>query len=205
MADSELKDTLLLMVREHGFEQVQQYLSEIGLSEHSLNGHDQRTEPADGVAVKPSRKRRPKPTASQYVAKMEIAPENESPVSELAGRFDAKSFLPSFGDVIDFCQCYGMDEPASRSRANAIPRVFKLIVSLEAHEIRGIIEQGLFSGPSRLGPIADAIRRNGRAVAATKAEHSLSSRPLADGMDAPYDLMHDRAAEEVAPEHSPSG
>ena len=176
MTQSELKDALLLMIREHGFEQVRQNLSEIERSGHSL-GHDHRTERTDRVAVKSSRKRRLKPTASQYLAKIEIAPEKESSVSELARRFDAKSFLPSFGDVTAFCQSYEIDEPASRTRANAIPRVFKLIASLEADEIREIIDEGLFSGPSRLGPIADAIRRNGRAVAASRARHSLSSSP----------------------------
>lgn len=203
MTLSELKDALLLMIREHGFEQVQRNLSEIGLSEHSL-GHDNKTDRTDRVAVSPSRKRRLKPTASQYVAKMEIAPEKESSITELAGRFDAKSFLPSFGDVTAFCQSHGINEPASRTRANAIPRVFKLIMSLEADEIRGIIDEGLFSGPSRLGPIADAIRRNGRAVAATKARRSLPSHQLADGMDALYDLEQGEAVEEDAAEHSPS-
>ena len=205
MTQSELKDALLSMVREHGFEQVHQYLGEIESSEHNLDALDQGTKLADGVPVRPSRKRRPKPTAPQYVAKMEISLDKEPLVSELAGRFEIKSFLPAFGDVADFCQCYGINEPASRSRPNAIPRVFRLIVSLETDEIQRIVDEGLFSGPSRLGPIADAIRRNGRAVTATKAKHILSSRPLVDGMDTHYDLMHRRATGEVAPEHSPSG
>ena len=176
MTQSELKDALLLMVREYGFDQIQQHLNEIGLAEPSLSGHDLRTESADRVAVRSPRKTRSRLTAPQYVAKMEIASHKGLLVSELAGRFEAKSFLPTFGDVADFCQCYGISEPASRSRANAIPRVFKLIVSLETEEIQRIIDEGLFSGPSRLGPIADAIRRNGRAITATKATHSLSPR-----------------------------
>ena len=53
MTKSELKDALLLMIREHGFEQVQQKLSEIGLSERNLGGHEQRSEPADGIALTP--------------------------------------------------------------------------------------------------------------------------------------------------------
>ena len=204
MTQSELKDALLLMVREHGFEHIQQYLSEIGLAEHGLRDHELKTKSNDRVAVKPPRKTRPRPTAPQYVAKMEIASHKGSLVSELAGRFEAKSFLPTFGDVADFCQCYGISEPASRSRANAIPRVFKLIVSLETDEIQRIIDEGLFSGPSRLGPIADAIRRNGRAITATRATRSLSPRPLADGMDANYGLEHSGTADEVVPERSPS-
>ena len=84
-------------------------------------------------------------------------------VVELAGRFQDKSFLPTFGDIANFCHFYQIDKPASKSRASAIPRVFKFIASMEADDVRIILDQGMFSGPSRLGPIADAIRRNGRA------------------------------------------
>ena len=115
-------------------------------------------------AAKPTRRRRSTPTATRYVAKMDVAPDKTPLVSELAARFDAKSFLPSFGDIRTFCDVYGVDVPASRGRASAIPRVFKRISSMEVASLRRIIDEGHFSGPSRLGPISDAIRRNGRAV-----------------------------------------
>ena len=172
MTQRKLKDALRSMVREHGFEQVGQYLDEIARSEHNLDSPDRKAGPSDKVASKHARKPRPKPTASQYVAKMEVSPEKRPSVSELSRRFEAKSFLPTFGDIINFCQSYGVDGPTSRSRATAIPRVFKLVVSLEADEIQRIIDEGLFSGPSRLRPISDAIRRSGRVVAAAKTEGS---------------------------------
>ncbi len=168
----DLRETLLSMVRRHGLEQVEKQLKEIGLSEHCVTSPAHRMGPTDRRPVKHSRRRRPKPTASQYVAKMELSPEKGASVSELAGRFEAKCFLPTLGDIAAFCQSYDIDQPASKSRANAVPRVFKLLASLEVVEIHRIIEHGLFSGPSRLGPIADAIRRNGRATATAKARNS---------------------------------
>ena len=166
MSRSDLKDALLSIVTRHGLEKVRQCLSEMESSERNLDHPHQGSEPADAVPVRRSRKRRPKPTASQYVAKMELSPEKAKSVIELARRFDTKSFLPSFvGDIVGFCERYGVQVPASRSRASAIPRVFKRIESLETEEIRRILDERLFSGPSRLGPIADAIRRNGRAAA----------------------------------------
>ena len=164
MTQTDLKDTLRSMVREHGLEQVERYLGELARSEHDKDSIERNVKSSPRVAAKRSSKRRPKPTASQYLARMEVSPEKGELVSELAGRFDAKSFLPAFGDVVNFCLSYRVDLPASRSRANAIPRVFKLLASLEVDEIRRIIDEGLFSGPSRLGPIADAIRRNGRSA-----------------------------------------
>ena len=65
---------------------------------------------------------------------MELPLEKEPAIVALANRFQDKSFLPTFGDIANFCQIYGIDEPASKSRASAIPRVFKFIASMEAKE-----------------------------------------------------------------------
>ncbi len=104
-------------------------------------------------------------SAPEYVAKMDCDAEIWPAMSELAKRFQEKTFLPTFGDIRNFCEAYGIDEPASHSRAGSIPRVFKFMATMDRDEIRRIVDDRLFSGPSRLGPIADAIRANGRAAA----------------------------------------
>ena len=172
MTNRNLTDALLLMVKEHGLEQVQRQLDELRILE----------QPRDEVIVEPPppptnppRKRRPKLTATRYGAKLKLAAEKEGPIAELAKRFDSKSFLPAFGDIRHFCEVYGVNVPASQTRAGVIPRVFKRIAMLEAADIQRIIDEGHFSGPSRLGPIADAIRRNGRAAAAEDAARNNST------------------------------
>ena len=162
MTQKELRNELLTMVRVHGIEHVQKQLNDIRLL---VRGRDSANQDSMRTPPKPIRQRRPRPTATQYVENMTIPPERAAGVAELAERFDAKTFLPSFGDIRNFCESYGVDVPASQSRANAIPRLFKQIAMLEALNVQRIIEEGHFSGPSRLGPIADAIRRNGRATA----------------------------------------
>lgn len=117
---------------------------------------------SDADKGKKSKKRSVKATALEYVSKLELSSEKVAPVVDLAERFERKAFLPTFGDIAHFCQIYGIEVPASKTRASAIPRVFKHIASMETEEIQRILDDGLFSGPSRLGPIADAIRRNGR-------------------------------------------
>ena len=99
----------------------------------------------------------------EHVAKMGLPAEKGPAVAELAKRFEDKAFLPTFGDIANFCRIYGIEEPASRSRASAIPRVFKFIASMEADDIQRLVDLRHFSGPARLGPIADAIRNSGRA------------------------------------------
>ena len=155
MTQANLKDTLRSMVLEYGFERVDKSLRGIRMPKR-------RKVKTSRDAATDIRKTKPKVTASQYVAKMELQPEKMPSVAALAGKFQDKSFLPTFGDIANFCQTYGVDEPASRSRASAVPRVFKFIASMEAGDIQRLLDEGMFSGPSRLGPIADAIRRNGR-------------------------------------------
>ena len=124
---------------------------------------------------KKPKKRSVKATAPEYVSKLELSSEKVSPVVELAERFECKAFLPTFGDIAHFCQMYGIEVPASKTRASAIPRVFKHIAAMETEEIQRILDDGLFSGPSRLGPIADAIRRNGRSSASPAASSAQDS------------------------------
>ena len=168
MTQANLKDVLHSMVLEYGFEQVNKSLMEVRSSTYHLQKPKSKTGRSDKGTVRKAGRRKPGITASQYVAKMELPSEKEAPVIELAGRFEDKSFLPTFGDIANFCQIYGIDELASKSRASAIPRVFKFLAAMEPGDIRRIIYDGLFSGPSRLGPIADAIRRNGRASQPTQ-------------------------------------
>ncbi len=164
MAKAKLKDTLRLIVRQYGFEQVDQSLREIRLADRQLKSSKQSKVLSDNDAVIRPLKKRTKVNAPEYVAKMELSAKKEPIAIELANRFENKAFLPTFGDIRNFCQIYGIDEPASKSRASAIPRIFKFIATMETDEIQRILDDGMFSGPSRLGPISDAIRRNGRAA-----------------------------------------
>ncbi len=162
MIDKKLGTTLRSLVRRYGFTEVDRSLRAIRLSEPRLDGapHSKR---ADTVQTT-KKKKRHAVQAQEYVAKMDHDPEKRPVVSELAKRFEERTFLPTIGDIRNFCQSYGIDEPASKSRASAIPRVFKCMATMSIEELQRILCDGLFSGPSQLGPIADAIRENGRAA-----------------------------------------
>ena len=100
---------------------------------------------------KKPKKRSEKATAPEYVSKLELSSEKIAPVVELAERFEHKAFLPTFGDIAHFCQMYGIEVPASKTRASAIPRVFKHIAAMETEEIQRILDDGLFSRPIAFG------------------------------------------------------
>ena len=170
MPTPKLETTLRPIVQEHGLGSVLEVLSKIASEnetqstpQHAVNGADKSTQP------KKPRKRNPKPNAVEYTAKMELPPDKQDTITALAERFERKDFLPTFGDIRNFCDMHGIDAPASRTRASAIPRVFKFLANeMETDEVQRILDYDLFSGPSRLGPIADAIRRNGRASRASR-------------------------------------
>ena len=80
-------------------------------------------------------------------------------VIELASRFEGKTFVPTIGDVRNFFLFYGIDAGRLRSRGGAMVRIFKTLAGMEEKEVKRILDDRLFSGPSRMEPIADAIRR----------------------------------------------
>lgn len=148
------------IVRQYGLGSVLESLGKIADAQRESSGQTRGSSDAD--RGKKPKKRSVKATAPEYVSKMELSSEKVAPVANLAECFERKAFLPTFGDIAHFCQIYGIEVPASKTRASAIPRVFKHLAAMETEEIQRILDDGLFSGPSRLGPIADAIRRNGR-------------------------------------------
>ena len=172
MAQAHLEVALRSLVSEHGLEQVKRCLHEVENSEPLLEPRRHGTAQLRSMAAKKTGTNRSKLTAPEYVAKMDLPLGKQSLIGELAMRFHDKSFLPTFGDIANFCHAHQMNVPASKARASSVPRVFKCLAGMEDDEIYRIINDQLFSGPSRLGPIADAIRRNGRANSAvtTNAE-----------------------------------
>lgn len=174
-----LKDMLCLMVDRHGPEQVNRALREVVSAHRRKNSNKAKASSKNSAKAKPVKK---KTTALEYVAKMDLPSEKKRGLAELAKRFEEKNFLPSFRSIREFCRIYEIVEPASNSRVSALPRVFKFIATLEASDIQRILDSGLFSGPSRLGPIADAIMRNGRGAAYRLANPPASdNRPPATG------------------------
>ena len=163
MTSDDLESTLRLMVRRHGFVHVNRCLQEIGLSEGQSECPGLHVGFSDVAGPGESRSPRPKLSATAYVAKLDIPLDNQAIVVELARRFESKDFLPTFGDIANFCQTNGLETPKSKTRIGAIPRIFKLMATMDSSRTQAILDADMYSGPSKLGPIADAIRRNGRA------------------------------------------
>lgn len=155
MTDSNLKMILQPIVQEYGLGAV---LSSLGQIADTRFDRPKRSTTPRRDAANGSKQKRPIDSAPEYVDRMNLPVENLTAVSELARRYQEKSFLPTFRDISSFCQAHEIQVPASNSRASAIPRVFKFLAELGPTEIQKILDDGRFSGPSRLGPIAEGIR-----------------------------------------------
>lgn len=152
-----LAEELRLLVGLHGVKAVKQEL-------RRLETEQRHTRKLDHDAQTKVRRRSGRAEATEYVGKMDIDDGRRPAVLTLAERFETKSFLPSCGDISNFCTIYGIAEPASKSRAAAIPRVFKHLATMDAEDVEALVTNNAFSGPSQLGPISEAIRQHGRAA-----------------------------------------
>ena len=168
MRNVNLKSQLQRLVARYGLEEVCREMQEMAPLERGSRSKNQRRPTRNVVTRSEDKPRKSRPTVTEYVARMNISPDRRTPTLALAGRFEKKSFLPTYADIRNFCRIYGIEVPASKARASAIPRIFKFVAAMEASEIQRLLDEKAFSGPARLAPLAEAIRRNGRAARHTE-------------------------------------
>ena len=100
----ELEAELRSMVQQYGFSRVAQVLEDIEQADAARN----RVSKSGNLAKSKSMSPRSRPSASRYVAKLELAPEKRTMVIELASRFEVKTFVPTIGDARNFFRFYGI-------------------------------------------------------------------------------------------------
>jgi hypothetical protein len=101
-------------------------------------------------------------TAYEYVEKRAQAfPERREALLELASRFDKKRFLPTVADVRNFLNTKEPDRKMIERREAAIAKIFQVLQSLSTEQLQGILRDENYAGPSRLGPLSEAIRESG--------------------------------------------
>lgn len=138
-------------------------------------------DPVEEAPPKP-RKRNPKVTAPEYVAKMDLPADHKRLMEEAADRFCAKSFLPTIGDIRNFCEIYQIALPKSGSRASSIPRVFRFLAAMDTVELQTMLDNDSFSGPARFGLVSEAIMRasDARIQARNQAQAAEFERDLVE-------------------------
>ncbi|MCY3621194.1 MAG: hypothetical protein OXH68_05700 [Gammaproteobacteria bacterium] len=149
MPRRDLSDTLRGLVSRHGLPAVLHCLADIEPLPDSQEACTE-TKTLDPPKAKPS--------AAACVSRMTLSPHKVGAVRRAAELFDDKRFLPALSDIREFSRVHGLDLPKTASRASSIHRVFAFIASMDSDVIEHTLDDGAFSGPTRLAPIADAIR-----------------------------------------------
>ena len=162
MKKKDLTEIMRNIVLQHGIENVEQVLLEIRNPTERLSS---RSGPSVACS-KPRRKftsdqrRKKKLTAARFVLKLENSLETKRLLEELANKYDNKEFLPTIGEIRNFCAIHGISIPTSFSRSVMVPRIFKHLSQLESEKIQFMLRTESFSGPTQLAPIAEAIRQS---------------------------------------------
>ncbi len=169
MPRHDLTETLQTLVRRHGMSSVLHGLADLQVASDSA---------VPSSPAKRAGSARSKPSAIDYVGRMLLPPDKAQILERAARHFEDKSFLPSVADIREFCRVYGVDPGKSVSRTGAIPKIFTFLAATDADRVSRMLDEGAFSGPARLGPIADAIRN--RSAARLRTRNPDSGQRMSD-------------------------
>ena len=155
---SNIEKELRPIVRRYGHERVARCLHTMQPDHPETNGapNSPAARPSRGHVLPDAVPRKRKPaSATDYVKRMQLPFDRAGMLSQLASKFEQKTFLPTLSETRRFCRVHGIASPTSRG--GSVPRVFKFLAQMPLAEVDDILRHGMFSGPTRLGPIADAI------------------------------------------------
>ena len=164
-----LAEALQALVRRHGMSSVLHGLADLQAAPDSA---------VPSSSAKRAGDARRKPYAIDYVGRMLLPSDKARVMKRAAQYFEDKAFLPSIADIREFCRVYSVDLGKSVSRTSAIPRIFTFLAAMDTDQVSKILDEGAFSGPARLGPIADAIRN--RSVGRGRTRYPDSVQRMSD-------------------------
>lgn len=152
-----LAEVLTALVREYGHEEVLQSLNSVAAS------YKDRVSPNNGNSDAQDAAKKRKATPTELVERSLLPHASKILLRRLAERFEAKSFLPSIGDVRHFLEMNGFPDEKPIQRAEAFRVVLKVIAQMPEEAIGRLALSHVHSGPSELAPLSQAIKAAGNA------------------------------------------
>jgi hypothetical protein len=149
-----LNSLLCTLVEEWGHREVEAALAQLS---HASGRTEAQLRLSGGFEGTRRKRSAPRLLASEQVARAQLPEAQEVALRELALRFDRKQFLPSVSDVREFLAMMGERPEAMKDRSEAFRRLLKALSGLPPERLERLANSTLHSGPSRLGPLSDAI------------------------------------------------
>ena len=145
-----LTDIVRALVKEWGHEEVLRTLSNLMDENNFVNRSDFREHSF-------KRSRNDLKTAVAQVERSNIIEPVRDLLLDLAHRYDRSEFLPSTSDARELLFMIGIQPGPMKDRSQAFRRLLDALLPLSPEKIEQIARAGRYSGPSRLGPLSDAI------------------------------------------------
>jgi hypothetical protein len=146
-----LRGLLTALVEEWGHKHVASALAQL---EDQTRDSD-RPKPVSASGLKSAKAR--KITALEQVARAATPDQHAEVLETIASRFDNRTFLPSPLDIREFLLVMGERPTAIKDRSDAFRLILRKLVTLTPERLLEVANSPLHSGPSRLGPLSDAI------------------------------------------------
>lgn len=149
-----LKSILRPLVDEWGASNVSDAVREVEIDQREMEGstainrHRRRTSPT-------------LPAFARILKSLNTKPAERAKLQILAERYRVRSFLPTIGDVRHFLSMRGISVEEFRDRADAVRDVFIALSQMQARELDEILLDSSLAGPSKLGPLSNAIKEAG--------------------------------------------
>lgn len=158
-AEQLLDYEIVLLLAKHGERRVVKALAEtLGISPEELQRKLYQLKD-----VKPRTPTRKRIDVSRIVEIITAEqPDKAADLRLLFSRFQNKTFLPELKDVKRFLDRYGYALGSAKSRAEVAPRLFKLLGTLPATELKSLCEGDEQKEYSSLGLISDEIMRRNK-------------------------------------------
>lgn len=158
-ADRILDDLLRVLVRRWGYHYV---FSRLG----ALKGSD--TSPGESGAGSDNGSKRRRLTPSDYIERIDVSSPKKNVLLQLARKFENREFLPTLGHIKDFLGTRNVHMDSLRGRSDAFVKIAEILVGLPEDNLQTMLNDENYSGPSRLGPLSDAIKARGAAIRFSK-------------------------------------
>jgi DNA-binding transcriptional ArsR family regulator len=105
---------------------------------------------------------RKKPAPTEQVEKALLDPQRKELLLQLAKRYEEKQFLPNVAAAREFLTMLGEFPGQIKDRDHSFRVLLRCLLQLPMERLRQITDSSLYSGPSQLGPISDAIAAAGQ-------------------------------------------
>ncbi len=144
--------TLLLnlvnaLVREWGADEVLRALSQLSASDKNGLLSER------GMASRQKRLL----SAVDQIEQSDLAEAQKAALRDIAELFDRKLFLPNTADVREFLIMASHRPGAIKNRSDAFRLLLKALKSFSSDQLERLAKTSRHAGPSRLGPLSDAI------------------------------------------------